>query len=121
MTKRPRPADVYLRFLQVTETVRGQPALPALEPLEDRILELIACAGQKKERLSIKDLMGKRELGSPAMLHKRLKSMRVKGWIRLDDTEDMRRKQLVLTTATLSYFDKLSRLMVMVVKKLGLV
>lgn len=47
--------------------------------------------------------------------------MRVKGWIRLDDTEDMRRKQLVLTTATLSYFDKLSRLMVLVVKKLGLV
>jgi DNA-binding MarR family transcriptional regulator len=121
VTNRPRPADVYLRFLQVTETVRGQPTLPALKPLEERILELIACAGQKKERLSVKDLMSKRVLGSPAMLHSRLKSMRVKGWIRLEDTEDMRRKQLALTTATLSHFDKLSRLMVQAVKKSGLV
>jgi hypothetical protein len=79
-----RPADIYFRFLQLTETVRGLPALPPLDPLESRILELIVYARQKKERLSVKDLMGKRQLGSPAMLHGRLASMRVKGWIMPD-------------------------------------
>jgi DNA-binding MarR family transcriptional regulator len=116
-----RPADIYFRFLQLTETVRGLPALPLLEPLESRILEFIAYARQNKERLSVKDLMGKRELGSPAMLHGRLKSMREKGWIMLEDTEDARRKQLVLRKAALTHFDKLSRLMVQAIKKSGLV
>jgi len=116
-----RPADIYFRFLQLTETVRGLPALPPLEPLESRILEFIAYARQNKERLSVKDLMGKRELGSPAMLHGRLKSMREKGWIMLEDTEDARRKQLVLRKAALTHFDKLSRLMVQAIKKSGLV
>lgn len=120
MTKRPRPADVYLRFLQLAEPVRGLPALPPLEPLEERILELVAYARQKKERLSVKDLMGKRELGSPAMLHGRLKSMREKGWIRLEETEDARRKQLELTQAALTHFDKLSRCLIQAVKKSGL-
>jgi len=90
------------------------------KPLEERILELVAYARQKKERLSVKDLMGKRELGSPAMLHGRLKSMREKGWIRLEETEDARRKQLELTPAALTHFDKLSRCLIQAVKKSGL-
>ena len=115
-TKRPRPSDIYFRILQLIETVRGMPELPPLAPLESRILELIAYARQKKERLSVKDLMGKRELGSPAMLHGRLKLMREKGWIGLDDTEDARRKQLELTPASLAHFEKLSKIMSKAVK-----
>ncbi len=117
VSKRSRPADIYLRFLQLAEALRGMPSLPPLEPLEERILELIANARQNQERLSVKDLMGKRELGSPAMLHGRLKSMREKGWILLADTEDARRKQLELTQAALLHFDKLSKCLVQAVKK----
>ena len=95
------------------------PTLPALEPLEVRILELIAYARQTQERLSVKDLMGRSELGSPAMLHGRLKSMREKGWILLAETEDARRKQLELSQAALLHFDKLSKCMVTAVKKAG--
>ena len=119
MSKRSRPADIYLRFIQLAEAVRAMPSLPELEPLEVRILELIAYARQTQERLSVKDLMGKSELGSPAMLHGRLKSMREKGWILLAETEDARRKQLELSQATLLYFDKLSKCMVQAVKKAG--
>ena len=119
MSKGTRPADVYLRFLQLAEAVRGMPSLPPLEPLEERILELIAYARQKKERLSVKDLMGRRELGSPAMLHGRLKSMREKGWILLAETEDARRKQLELTQAALLHFDKLSKCLMQAAKKSG--
>ncbi len=119
MSKRSRPADIYLRFIQLAEAIRGMPSLPPLEPLEERILQLIAYARQSQERLSVKDLMGKRELGSPAMLHGRLKSMRAKGWILLADTEDARRKQLELTQAALLHFDKLSKCMVQAAKKAG--
>ena len=115
-TKSLRPSEVYFRFLQLSETIRGHPALPALVPLECRILELIIYARQKKEGVSVKDLIGKRELGSPVMLHSCLVSMRVKGWIMLEDTEDARRKQLVLTKAALTHFDKLSRLMPQTIK-----
>ena len=117
VSKRSRPADIYLRFLQLSEALREMPSLPPLEPLEERILSLIAFARQRKERLSVKDLMGKRELGSPAMLHGRLKSMRAKGWILLADTEDARRKQLELTHAALLHFDKLSKCLVQAAKK----
>ena len=121
MLKFLRPADIYFRFLQLTETVRGQPALPGLEPLEGRILEFIVYARQNKERLSVKDLMVKRELGSPAILHSCLVSMRIKGWIMLEDTEDDQLKQLDLTTAALTHFAKLSRLMMQAIKRTGLV
>jgi DNA-binding MarR family transcriptional regulator len=110
--KTTRPADIYLRFLQLAEALRGLPSLPSLDPLEERILALVARAGQDQERLSVRDMMAKDELGSPATVHSRLKSMREKGWIMLSDTEDTRRKQIELTQAALLHFDKLSRCLV---------
>jgi DNA-binding MarR family transcriptional regulator len=103
-----RPADIYLRFLQLTEALRGLPSLPALDPLEEKILEFVARMTQKDERLSVRDMMAQSELGSPATLHARLKSMRKKGWLTLGDTEDTRRKQIELTPAALKHFDKLA-------------
>jgi DNA-binding MarR family transcriptional regulator len=116
--KRPnRPADIYLRFLQLADAIRGLPSLPRLDPLEERILALVARAGQDQERLSVRDMMAKEELGSPATVHSRLKSMRKKGWIMLSDTEDSRRKQVELTQAALQHFDKLSKCLVEAAKE----
>lgn len=111
-----RPADIYFRFLQLSEAIRGLPSLPPLDPLEERILALVARAGQAQERLSVRDMMEKGELGAPATVHGRLKSMREKGWIVLTDTEDARRKQIELTQAALLHFDKLSRCLVTAAK-----
>jgi hypothetical protein len=121
LTKSLRRSELYFRFLQLSETLRGQPALPALVPLECCILELIIYARQKKEGVSVKDLIGKRELGSPAILHSCLASMLEKGWILLEDTEGDQLKQLDLTTAALTHFAKLSRLMMQAIKRTGLV
>jgi hypothetical protein len=120
VNNRSRSADVYLYFLKLTEHVQGSPALLPLEPIEKRILEIIVYSRLKKERLSVKDLMNKRALGSPSMLHGRLKIMRSKGWVELEETEDGRRKQVVPTKAAMTHIDKLSRLMVRAVKKTGL-
>jgi DNA-binding MarR family transcriptional regulator len=108
MSKQQRPADIYLRFLKLTEALRGLPALRSLDPLEERILALVARASQDGARLSVRDMMCKNELGAPATVHTRLKSMREKGWIMLAETQDSRRKQVELTQAALAYFDKLS-------------
>ncbi|HTR10692.1 MAG TPA: winged helix-turn-helix domain-containing protein [Paraburkholderia sp.] len=103
-----RPADTYLRFLQLIEAQPGPPELAPLDPLEKKILEVVARAFQNKDRLSVKDMMGHSELGSPATLHTRVASMCAKGWIALNDTEDVRRKQIDLTSEALLYFEKLS-------------
>lgn len=92
----------------MTEEQRGLPTLPALDPLEEKILEFVARATQNKDRLSVKDMMGHSELGSPTTLHGRISSMCEKGWIVLNDTEDARRKQIELTPASLRHFDKLA-------------
>ena len=109
-------ADIYLRFLQLSEAIRGLPALPPLDPLEERILAWVARATRAGERLSVRDMMAKEDLGAPATIHGRLKSMREKGWIVLADTEDARRKQIELTAAALEHFARLSRLMVKAAK-----
>ena len=106
-----RPADIYLRFLQLTEAIRGLPSLPELDPLEERILHIVARAQQEHLRLSVRGIMAKNELGAPATVHARLKSMREKGWILLSDTEDARRKQVELSQAALLHFDRLSQCM----------
>ncbi len=108
MVGKSRPADIYLRFLKLAEALRGLPSLPALDPLEERILTLVARASQEAGRLSVRDVMATANLGSPATVHARLKSMRKKGWIALTDTEDARRKQVELSPAALRHFDKLS-------------
>jgi DNA-binding MarR family transcriptional regulator len=117
--KNTRPADIFLRFLQLAEAVRGLPTLPALDPLEERMLMLVARAGQEQQRLSVRDMMAKHELGAPATVHTRLKSMREKGWIMLSDTEDSRRKQVQLTQAALQHFDRLSQCMLKATKTPG--
>jgi len=114
--KQTRPADIYLRFLQLADALRGLPSLPALDPLEERILAMVARAGQEQQRLCVRDMMARHELGAPATVHTRLKSMRAKGWIMLTETEDSRRKQVELTQAALQHFDRLSQCMVKATK-----
>lgn len=109
-------AEIYLRFLQLSDAIRGLPALPPLDPLEERILAWVARATRAGERLSVRDMMGKEDLGAPATIHGRLKSMREKGWIVLADTEDARRKQVQLSDEALRHFAQLSRAVVRAAK-----
>ena len=116
MSKSKSAAEIYLRFLQLSEAIRGLPALPPLDPLEERILGWVARATREGERLSVRDMMAHEEFGAPATIHARLKSMREKGWIMLADTEDARRKQVELTDDALKHFAQLSRCLVKAAK-----
>jgi len=102
---------IYLRFIELMKALESTQPLPALAPIEQKLLEIITIANTKEQRLSVKDLMGDSDLASPATIHKHIHAMVEKGWIRLAPTEDARRKQLVLTNATMRYFSKLGTAM----------
>lgn len=102
-----KTSQIYMRFLELTKVLEKSSSLPLLEPVEKKMLELIAIANFKKERLSVKDMMAKSEIASPATMHKNIHTMVDKGWIYLEDTEDTRRRQLQLTAESFRYFSKL--------------
>jgi len=108
MKSRTRPADIYIRFLRLAEALGGLPSLPSLDPLEERILTFIATESRTDRILSVREVINVEDLGSPATVHARLKSMREKGWLTLQDTDDTRRKNVALTQAALKHFDRLS-------------
>lgn len=99
--------EIYLRFLELTKLLEKTTTLPLLEPVEKRMLEIVALANIKNKRLSVKDMMSMSDISSPATMHKNIHALVDKGWIFLEETEDARRWQLQLTKETLKYFDKL--------------
>ncbi|TFW20830.1 winged helix-turn-helix domain-containing protein [Massilia arenosa] len=109
MSKSPRPADIYFRFLRLSQAMRDLPSLAPLDALEERILSFIVTRQEAGHTLGVRELMSFEELGSPATVHGRLTSMRKKGWLLLADTDDARRKSVELTQAALAHFDRLSR------------
>lgn len=105
-------ADIYLRFLHLAATIRNLPMLPALDPLEERLLEQIANAGTRQERLCVRDLMAQRELGSPATIHTRLKSMRQKAGFCWPIPKMPDASRSVLSADAHKHFEKLSHCIV---------
>ena len=99
--------ETFLRFLELTKLLEKTTTLPLLEPVEKRMLEIVALANIKNKRLSVKDMMTMSDISSPATMHKNIHALVDKGWIFLEETEDARRWQLQLTKETLKYFDKL--------------
>ncbi len=51
--------QIYLRVLELANLLEQSSSLPLLEPIEKRILEIIAKANFKNERLFVKDMMAK--------------------------------------------------------------
>ena len=97
-----------LEFVTQRAAVR-QKKLTGLAPRDERLLDIVALAYVRKERLSVKDLMSKSELGSPAVIHQRMKFLIADKLIELQDTEDTRRYQVAPTEKLLNYFDALGK------------
>ena len=98
-----------MRFLQLLKVIEETEMQEMLTPVEEQMIKVIAIANDRRQRLSVKDLMSMDAIASPATIHKHLKMMREKGWIFLQDTEDARRKQLYLTPQAMSHFDRIGK------------
>jgi DNA-binding MarR family transcriptional regulator len=104
----PDKTNVYVRFLELSAAATST-KLPQLDPFEERLFLHLALAQHRGESPAVRAVMALRQFGSPSTNHTRLKSMRGKGWLALADTEDKRRKTVVLTTAARRELRRLSR------------
>ena len=83
----------------------------ALDKIEILLLDHIALALSQNNDLLVKDLICLSVIGSLATIHNRLKSLVVRGYIRLiNDGDDNRKKHVVLTAKARKYYENLSRL-----------
>lgn len=96
----------YLRLLNLVSAIqRGQ---PALDPIEERLLNRMATAWHRGEKVSVTEAMDAQDGLAPATVHRRLKRLRDKGLITLaTDAGDQRVRYIEPTPQALRYFAEL--------------
>ena len=105
-------SDTYLRFLNLMQAVRTLPAYPAIDALEERLLNVLAASWAQDKQITVLTATAMLDDTSATTLHRRLKSMRAKGLIDLQvDSFDFRVKYVVPTALTQHYFSELGACM----------
>jgi DNA-binding MarR family transcriptional regulator len=112
MSDKPSLSDTYLRFLNLMQAVRTLPAYPAIDALEERLLNVLAASWAQDKQITVLTATALLDDTSATTLHRRLKSMRAKGLIDLEvDKVDFRVKYVVPTALTQRYFSELGACM----------
>lgn len=106
MPRKPPPnlgSMAYLRLLNLVSAIqRGQ---PALDPIEERLLNRMATAWHRGEKVTVTEAMDAQDGLAPATVHRRLKRLRDKGLITLSTDEgDQRVRYIEPTPQALRYF-----------------
>lgn len=108
MVKHSQAPLTYLKFLNMAKAIRDLPAFPAMDDVEEKLLNAFAQAWSAGVPLTVVDAMNILSDTSPATAHRRLKALRKSGWIDLkQDDEDNRIKYVVPTALADKYFSKL--------------
>ncbi len=106
MISKSKKINVMLEFICQHLNIRNK-KFQYFTAKDERLLVILTTAYMKKERLSVKDLMSKSELGSPSKIHEQIKFLKSKNLIKYKATDDARRYQLVPSEKLLRYFDDL--------------
>jgi predicted transcriptional regulator len=110
MAKTDDLSQKYLRFLNLVSAIKGLPTFPALDAVEERVLNGLAATWATGARVTVLEAM---ELGadtSPTTVHRRLKTLRQKGLIKFrEDEDDNRIKYVMPTDLATTYFAKLGQ------------
>jgi len=104
--------EIYFRFLNLVRSVEELPSFPKLDATESELLNEVASKWKNGERLLVSDAIAKREIGSPATLHARLKQLRDKDMISYVIETDGRKKYIEPTESALKYFSLISNCMI---------
>ncbi len=103
-------SSTYLRFLNLVQAVRSLPDFPALDPVEERLLNLFAAVWHSGKQITVLQAMGMSTDVSSTTAHRRLKSLRKKGVITLvPDESDNRIKYVQPTPVAQQYFSQLGQ------------
>lgn len=98
MSKVDELSKTYVRFLNLLEAIKGMPSMPTLDAVEEKVLGMLAALWVAGERVTVLQAMGLPADSSPTTVHRRLKSLRSKGLIRLEENEADNRTKFVLPT-----------------------
>lgn len=84
------------------------PSFPLLEPIEERLLNAFAAAWHNGKQLTVLEAMQITPEVSSATVHRRLKTLKQKGYLEFaPDATDSRIKYLAPTPLALQYFTEL--------------
>lgn len=109
--------EIYFRFLNLVRSVEDLPSFPKLDATENELLNAVASKWKQGERLLVSDAIAKREIGSPATLHARLKQLRDKDMVTYVIETDCRKKYIEPTESALKYFAHISNCMIQATHK----
>ncbi len=102
----------YLRFLNLAQAIRDLPSIPALDPVEERLLNALAAMLAAGEPVTVLQAMNSAPETSPSTVHRRLKSLHGMGLISYaEKAGDQRAKHIELTPVAQQYFAALGRCM----------
>ncbi len=100
--------QIYLRFLNFSQAVRQSPAYPNLDLAEERLLDQLAASWCSGKRITVVKAMQMSPDASSTTVHRRLKTLRLKGMLDLEmDEDDNRVKYIVSTDLSRHYLGKL--------------
>ena len=110
MVNQSKYSATYLRFLNLVQAIREIPTFPAMDPVEERLLTLLASVWHLEKKISVLEAMSLTNEISATTAHRRLKTLRKKGMIDLDtDQVDSRVKYVVPTALAKQYFTTLGQ------------
>ena len=108
---KPKDASLtYLRFLNLVSAVRSLPAFPALDAVEERVLNGLAAVWAIGARVTVLEAVRLMPDVSPSTMHRRLKVLQRKGLIVLrDDARDSRVRIVEPTALATEWFSRLGQ------------
>lgn len=99
----------YLRFLYLMRTVKQSMQTNA-DPIEEQMLNLLGAMWYEGKKITVLEAMALLPDISATTLHRRLKTLRTKGFISMEmDELDNRVKYVVPTALVNEYFSKLGK------------
>lgn len=100
----------YLKFLRLVNAVRQLPGYPEMDGTEVRLLNALAQEWHTGNRVGVVQAMGMLPDVSPSSVHRRLKTLRAKKLIWLEeDKVDGRIKYVVSTKLSTKYLSKMDQ------------
>jgi DNA-binding MarR family transcriptional regulator len=100
--------ETYLNFLRISADVRKSQAFPLLDLPEERLLDLLATYWSSGKKITVLKAMQMSSDASSTTVHRRLKTLRLKGMLELDlDEDDNRVKYIMPTQLALDYLSQL--------------
>lgn len=101
-------SSLYLKFLNLMQAIRELPGFPPMDPVEERLFNHFAAAWNAGHQPTVLEAMGLLADISSTTAHRRLKTLRDKGWIALQvDQTDGRVKYVVPTDQAQRYFSQM--------------